>query len=54
MHAEGAIEDEIYQNNGDISLNLVLSAALLEKLYQKFQLSDKRVQIQTNRLAGVA
>jgi GTP-binding protein HflX len=54
LHAEGAIEDEIYQNNGDISLNLVLSAALLDKLYQKFQLSDKRVQIQTNRLAGVA
>lgn len=54
LHAEGAIEDEIYQNNGDISLNLVLSAALLEKLYQKFQLSDARVQIQTNRLAGVA
>lgn len=54
LHAEGAIEDEIYQNNGDINLNLVLSAALLEKLYQKFQLSDKRVQIQTNRLAGVA
>jgi len=43
LHAEGAIDDEIYQNNGDISLNLVLSAALLEKLYQKFQLSDKRV-----------
>jgi len=54
LHAEGAIEDENYENNGDISLNLVLSAALLEKLYQKFQLSDKRVQIQTNRLAGVA
>ncbi|MFB3059059.1 MAG: ribosome rescue GTPase HflX [Gammaproteobacteria bacterium] len=54
LHAEGAIEDENYENNGDISLNLVLSAALLDKLYQKFQLSDKRVQIQTNRLAGVA
>jgi len=54
LHAEGAIEDENYENNGDINLNLVLSAALLEKLYQKFQLSDKRVQIQTNRLAGVA
>ncbi|GBF28536.1 GTPase HflX [bacterium MnTg03] len=54
LHAAGAIEDEIYQNNGDISLNLVLSAALLDKLYQKFQLSDKRVQIQANRLAGVA
>jgi len=54
LHAEGAIEDENYENNGDISLNLVLSAALLEKLYQKFQLSDKRVHIQANRLAGVA
>jgi len=54
LHAEGAIEQEIYENNGDINLNLVLSAALLEKLYQKFQLSDARVQIQTNRLAGVA
>jgi len=54
LHAEGAIEDENYENNGDINLNLVLSATLLEKLYQKFQLSDKRVQIQTNRLAGVA
>ena len=54
LHAQGAIEHENYENNGDISLNLVLSATLLEKLYQKFQLSDTRVQIQTNRLAGVA
>ena len=54
LYSEGAIENESFDNNGDIHLNLVLSAALLEKLYRKFQLTDKRVLIQANTLAGVA
>ena len=54
LHSEGAIENESFDNNGDIHLNLLLSAALLEKLYRKFKLTDKRVLIQANRLAGVA
>jgi len=54
LHSEGAIENESFDNNGDIHLNLLLSAARLEKLYRKFQLTDKRVLIQANTLAGVA
>ena len=54
LHSEGAIENESFDNNGDIHLNLFLSATLLEKLYRKFQLTDKRVLIQANTLAGVA
>ena len=54
LHSAGAIEKENFDNNGDIHLNLVLSAALLGKLYRKFQLTDERVLIQANTLAGVA
>jgi len=54
LYSEGAIEEEIFQNNGDISLNLILSASLLEKLYRKFQLTSMRVQFQTDVLAGAA
>jgi GTP-binding protein HflX len=54
LHSEGAIENESFDNNGDIHLNLLLSTARLEKLYRKFQLTDKRVLIQANTLAGVA
>jgi len=54
LHSEGAIESEIFENNGDITLNLILSAALLEKLYRKFKLASSRVQIQSDTLAGAA
>ena len=54
LYSEGAIEHEKFDNNGDITLNLILSAALLDKLYQKFQLTSTRVRFQTDALAGVA
>ena len=54
LYSEGAIEHEKFDNNGDITLNLILSAALLDKLYQKFQLTSTRVQFQTDALAGAA
>jgi GTP-binding protein HflX len=54
LYSEGAIEDEFFENNGDISLNLILSASLLEKLHRKFQLTSTRVKVQTDTLAGAA
>ena len=54
LYSEGAIEDEKFENNGDITLNLILSAALLDQLHRKFQLTSARVQIQTDALAGAA
>ena len=54
LHSEGAVENEKFENNGDICLNLILSASLLEKLYRKFQLTSTRLQIQSNALAGAA
>jgi len=54
LHSEGAIDNEKFENNGDITLNLILSAALLDKLYRKFKLTSSRIQIQTDTLAGAA
>jgi len=54
LYSEGAIEDERFENNGEISLNLNLSAALLDRLYRKFQLTSSRVEFQTDALAGAA
>jgi GTP-binding protein HflX len=54
LYSEGAIENEKFENNGDITLNITLSATLLEKLQQKFQLTSTRIQIQTDALAGAA
>ena len=54
LYSEGAIETEKFENNGDICLNLILSASLLEKLYRKFPLTSTRVLFQTEALAGAA
>ncbi len=54
LYSEGAIEAEEFQNNGDISLNLILSASLLDRLYRKFKITSTRVQFQTDVLAGAA
>jgi len=51
---EGAIDDENYENNGEITLKLSLSPALLNRLYRKFQLSQDRFIIHTDTLAGAA
>ena len=54
LYTEGAVDSEIFENNGDISLNLNLSPALLNKLQQKFQLADDRIVLLTDSLAGAA
>lgn len=54
LYSEGAIEHEKFENNGDIALNLILSTALLERLYRKFELISTRIQFQTDTLAGAA
>ncbi len=54
LFEEGAIEDEKYESNGDITLNLSISPALLKRLYRKFLITQDRVTIQTDTLAGAA
>jgi len=54
LFEEGAIEDENYENNGEITLNLSLSPALLKRLYRKYQLSQDRIIMRTDTLAGAA
>ncbi len=54
LFEEGAIEDENYESNGDISLNLSISPALLKRMYRKFLLSQDRVTLHSDTLAGAA
>ena len=51
---EGAIDEEKYETNGDITLNLIISAALLKRLYRKFRLSEDRFTMHADTLAGAA
>ncbi len=51
---EGAIEDENYESNGDITLNLSISPALLKRLCRKYRITEDRVTMQTDTLAGAA
>ncbi len=50
----GAIESEKFENNGEISLKLRLTPALLTRLNRKYALSQDRLQIQADTLAGAA
>ncbi len=54
LFEEGAIEDENYESNGDITLKLSISPALLKRLERKFVLSEDRVILLTDTLAGAA
>jgi len=54
LFASGAIEAEDFRNNGDIGLQLRLTPALLKLLHRKFGISDERLEIQTDSLAGAA
>ncbi|MCZ6579726.1 MAG: GTPase HflX [Gammaproteobacteria bacterium] len=54
LYAEGAIDSENFENNGDITLNLSLSTALLKKLHRKYQLGNDRIVMLTDTLAGAA
>ncbi len=51
---EGAIDDENYDNDGEITLNLSVSPALLKRLCRKFELSQDRFKMHTDTLAGAA
>ncbi len=54
LFEEGAIDDEIYGSDGEITLNLSVSPALLKRLYRKFKLSQDRFKMHTDTLAGAA
>ena len=54
LFEQGAIEDEIYESNGDITLNLNLSPTLLQRLYRKYSLAQERISLQDDSLAGAA
>ena len=54
LFAKGAIANEKYEGNGDITLNLSVTPELLQRLCRKFQLAEERVMLQPDALAGVA
>lgn len=54
LFEEGAIESESYENNGDITLDLLISASLLKRLTRKFALAQDRFTMLTDTLAGAA
>ena len=54
LFEEGAIETENYENNGDITLDLLISPSLLKRLNRKFVLPQDRVTMLTDTLAGAA
>ncbi|MCP3689891.1 MAG: GTPase HflX [Gammaproteobacteria bacterium] len=49
---EGAIDDENYGSDGEITLNLLVSPALLKRLSRKFELSQDRFKMHADTLAG--
>ncbi|MCP4186092.1 MAG: GTPase HflX [Gammaproteobacteria bacterium] len=54
LFEEGVIENEKYGIDGEITLNLSISSALLKRLYRKFKLSEDRFTMHTDTLAGAA
>lgn len=54
LYEQGAIEEEVYEDNGDIALKLRLSPTLLKRLTRKYGVAHERFTIQLNALAGVA
>ncbi len=50
----GSIEAEDFQGNGDISLKLRLTPALLKRLQRKYEISEERFEMQADSLAGAA
>jgi len=50
----GSIDSEDFENNGDISLKLRLTPAVLGELRRKFEFSTERLEIQADSLAGAA
>ena len=54
LFENGSIENENYENNGDIHLKLRLSPALLKRLCRRFDISEERFEILGDALAGAA
>jgi GTP-binding protein HflX len=54
LFENGSIEQEIYDNNGDIHLKLRLTPALLKRLGRRFGISADRFEMLSDALAGAA
>ena len=54
LFENGSIDNEIYQNNGDMHLKLRLTPALLKRLTRRFEIPIDRFEILTDALAGAA
>jgi len=54
LYEQGAIEEEVYEDNGDIALKLRLSPTHLKRLTRKYGVAEDRFTKQLGILAGVA
>jgi GTP-binding protein HflX len=54
LYEQGAIEEEVYEDNGDIALKLRLSPTLLKRLTRKYGVAEERFTKRLEALAGVA
>jgi GTP-binding protein HflX len=54
LFEQGAIENEVYEDNGDIALKLRLSPTLLKRLTRKYGVAKDRLMIRVDTLAGAA
>ena len=54
LFESGAIESENFENNGDMSLKLRLTPALLKRLQRKYEISPDRLEMLADALAGAA
>jgi GTP-binding protein HflX len=54
LYEQGAIEEEVYEDNGDIALKLRLSPTHLKRLTRKYGVAEDRFTKRLGTLAGVA
>ena len=54
LYDQGAIEEEVYEDNGDIDLKLRLSPTLLKRLSRKYGVAETRFIKRLETLEGVA
>ncbi len=54
LYDQGAIEEEVYEDNGDIALKLRLSPTLLKRLSRKYGVAETRFIKRLETLEGVA
>jgi len=53
LYEQGAIESEVYEDNGDIALKLRLSPTLLKRLTRKYGVAEERFTKRLETLAGI-